>query len=113
MASLNPLFREMVETRRPVHWAGPALILIGVLHTAVMILYPVYGEMLSAGLWNTVSASTYEGLGLERRIMVVGYRFMLVFAGLLCRVIVASVATSCLGRYSCRRHSRHADRWLG
>ena len=76
----------MVETRRPVRWAGPALIFIGVLHTAVMILalYPVYGEMLSAGLWNTVSASTYEEApAWSAASWSLIFGFMLVFAGLL------------------------------
>ena len=76
----------MVETRRPVRWAGPALIVIGVLHTLVMIgsLYPVYWEMISAGLWNTVSAKTFEEAPMwSAASWSLIFGFMLVFAGLL------------------------------
>ena len=70
----------------PVRWAGPALITIGALHTCVMLalFHPVYVEMISAGLWNTVHEQTYEMVpvwGAAAWTLIFG--FMLIFAGLL------------------------------
>lgn len=45
---------------RPVRWAGPALVAIGVLHTIVMVVmfHGAYWEILSAGLLNTIEETS-------------------------------------------------------
>ena len=46
-------------TKRPVGWVGPSLMAIGVLHTVVMVamFHEIYGEIVAAGLWNSVHES--------------------------------------------------------